>query len=70
MAFTEDELWVLRLLLREELQSELRSLRTDIDKRFDKIATQIDGLYQRDEKREQKYLSIRSTVEADESPYN
>ena len=70
MVFTEDELRALRLLLREELQSELRSLRTDIDKRFDKIATQIDGLYQRDEKREQKYLSIRSTVEADESPYN
>jgi hypothetical protein len=62
MVFTEDELRALRLLLREELQSELRSLRTDIDKRFDKIATQIDGLYQRDEKREQEYLSIREQI--------
>jgi len=50
------------LLLREELQSELRSLRTDIDKRFDKIGTQMDGLYQRDEKREQEYLSIQEQI--------
>ena len=58
----KDELRALRLLFREELQSELRSLRTDIDKRFDKIATQIDGLYQRDEKRGQEYLSIREQI--------
>lgn len=62
MTFTEDELRALRLLLREELQSELGSLRNDVDKRFDEIATQIDGLYQRDEKREQEYLSIREQI--------
>ncbi|HEX7721970.1 MAG TPA: hypothetical protein VF397_07415 [Pyrinomonadaceae bacterium] len=59
MTFTEDELRGLRLLLREELQSELGSLRSDVDKRFDEIAKQIDGLYRRDEKREQEYLAIR-----------
>ena len=62
MTFTEDELRGLRLLLREELQSELGSLRSDVDKRFDEIATQMDGLYQRDEKREQEYLSIREQL--------
>jgi len=60
--FTEDELRGLRLLLREELQSELGSLRSDVDKRFDQIATQIDGLYHRDEKREQEYLAIREQI--------
>ena len=55
MTFTEDELRALRLLLREELQSELGSFRNHVDKRFDEIATQIHGLYKRDEKREHEY---------------
>jgi hypothetical protein len=62
MAFTEDELTALRFLLREELQSEVRPLRDEVGKRFDEVATQIDGLYQRDEKREQGYLSIREQI--------
>ena len=62
MAFTEDELRALRLLLREELQAEIRPFRSEVDKRFAKVATQIDGLYQRDEKREQEYLSIREQI--------
>lgn len=62
MTFTDDELRTLRLLLREELQSELGSLRHNVDKRFDEIATQLDGLYQRDEKREHEYLSIREQI--------
>jgi tRNA(Ser,Leu) C12 N-acetylase TAN1 len=48
-----------RLFLREELQAEIRPFRREVEKRFDEVATQIDGLYQRDEKREQEYLSIR-----------
>jgi tRNA(Ser,Leu) C12 N-acetylase TAN1 len=52
----------LRLLLQEELQAEIRPFRRDVDKRFDALATQIDGLYQRDEKREQEYLSIREQI--------
>ena len=39
----------LRLLLREELQAEFRLLRDEMSGRFDEIATQMDGLYQRDE---------------------
>ena len=48
MAFSEDELTALRFLLREELQAEVRPFRDEVDKRFDEVATQIDGLYQRD----------------------
>ncbi len=62
MPITEEELKDLRLLLREELQAEVRPFRNEIGKRFDEIATQMDGLYQRDEKREQEYLSIREQI--------
>jgi len=59
MPITGEEMEALRLLLKEELETALRPFREEVDKHFDKIATQIDGLYLRDEKREQKYLSIR-----------
>ena len=62
MAFTEDDMKALRLLLREELQAEVRPFRNEVGKRFDEVATQMDGLYQRDEKREQEYLSIREQI--------
>ena len=54
MPMTEDEVRALRLLVREELQTEVRPLRDEMNKRFDEVATHIDGLYQRDEKREQE----------------
>jgi len=60
MAFTEDDVKALRLLLREELQAEVRPFRNEVGKRFDEVATQMDGLYQRDEK--QEYLSIREQI--------
>jgi tRNA(Ser,Leu) C12 N-acetylase TAN1 len=62
MALTENDVKALRLLLREELQAEVRPFRDEVDKRFDEVATQIDGLYQRDEKREQEYLFIREQI--------
>ena len=62
MAFTDDELRAVRLLLREELQAEVRPFRNEVGKRFDEVATQMDGLYQRDEKREQEYLFIREQM--------
>jgi hypothetical protein len=62
MTFTEDELGALRLLLREELESQILPFRNEVDKRFEEVATQLDGLYQRDEKREQEYLSIREQI--------
>ena len=58
MPLTEDEMKALRLLLREELQAELRPFRHEVSKRFAEVATQMDGLYQRDERREQEYASI------------
>ena len=62
MAFTEDDMKALRLLLGDELQAEVRPFRNEIGRRFDEVATQMDGLYQRDEKREQEYLSIREQI--------
>ena len=53
MPFSEDELIAFRLLLREELQAEVRPFREEVGKRFAEVGTQMDGLYQRDEKREQ-----------------
>jgi predicted nuclease with TOPRIM domain len=61
-ALSEDELTALRFLLREELQTEVRPFRDEVGKRFDEVATQMNGLYQRDEKREQEYLSIREQL--------
>jgi ABC-type phosphate transport system auxiliary subunit len=60
--FTEDEMNALRLLLREEVQAELRPFRSEVSQRFDEVATQLNGLYQRDEKREQVYLLIQEQI--------
>lgn len=46
MPMTEDELEALRLLLREELQAELKPFRAEVGKRFDEIGSHIDGLAQ------------------------
>ena len=62
MPMTDDELKALRLLLREELQAELKPFRAEVGKRFDEIGSHIDGLYQRDDKRGQKYFSIREQI--------
>ena len=62
MPITEDEMNALRVLLREELQAEARPFRNEVNKRFDELAIQMDGLYRRDERREQEYLSIREQI--------
>jgi len=67
MHITSEEMNALRLLLKEELETALQPLREEINKRFDKIATQIDGLYQRDEKMEQEYLYVREQIRRLES---
>ena len=59
---TEDEMDALRLLLREELQHELNPFRAEVSRRFEQIASHIDGLYQRDERREREYLSIQEQI--------
>jgi predicted nuclease with TOPRIM domain len=69
MPFTEAEMKALRSLLREELQAEIRPFRNEIGKRFSEVATQMDGLYQRDEKREQEYLFIREQIRRLESRF-
>ena len=55
MAFTDDELRALRLLLRQERQSEILPFRNEVGKRFDEVFIQMDRFYQRDEGREQEY---------------
>ena len=59
---TEVEMNALRLLLKEELQTQLQPFRAQVNKRSDEVATQMDGLYRRDERREQEYLSIREQI--------
>ena len=67
MAIKDEEMKALRLLLKEELEIALQPLREELNMRFDKIGSQIDGLYQRDERREQEYLSIREQIRRLES---
>lgn len=56
MALSERDFDSMRLLFRDEVQV----LREEMSNRFDCIAQQLDGLYQRDEKREQEYLSLNA----------
>jgi predicted nuclease with TOPRIM domain len=70
MPISDDELKALRLLLREELHAEIHPFRNEVGERFNEVATQIDGLYHRDEKREQEYLSIREQIRRLESRFS
>lgn len=60
MPISELEMDALRLLLKEELQTQLRPFRDEVNKRFDEVATQKDGLYRRDEKRELEFVCPRA----------
>ena len=62
MPMTEEEMKSLRSLLKEELQAEVRPFRNEVKRRFDEVATQMDGLYLRDEKRGQDYLPVREQM--------
>lgn len=67
MPITSEEMNALRLLLKEEFETQLQPFREEVNQRFDEIATQIDRLYQRDEKREQEYLSMREQLRRPEA---
>lgn len=62
MAFTEQDISAFRLLLSEEFELHIQPFRREVLQRFDQISGQFDGLYLRDEKREQEYLAIREQV--------
>lgn len=62
MPINEEEMNALRMLLKSELETQLRPFRDEVSRRFDQVATQMDGLYRRDEKREREYLSIREQI--------
>jgi len=67
MPIAGEEINALRRLLKEELETALRPFREELSKRFDEIATQIESLYQRDERRESEYFSIREQIKRIES---
>lgn len=62
MAMTEDDIAALRILIQEETRSaiheQLEPFRIETMRRLDGIASQIDGLYKRDETREQEFLAV------------
>lgn len=62
MPLNENEIAGIKLLLREELRSQLTIFRDEVFKRFDDITTLLDGLFQRDERREEEYLLLREQV--------
>ncbi len=45
------------------VNNEVSEFKSEAFERFDQIAGQIDGLYLRDEKREQEYLALRNQVQ-------
>ena len=58
MALSSDDIESIAALV--ELKLEPRFER--IDTRFDQLSAQIEGLYQRDETREQEYLAMREQM--------
>lgn len=63
MALSKEEISGLRLLLQEELEAKIMPFRNEVNRRFDVVTSQIDGLYQRDVKREQEYLAMRGQAQ-------
>ena len=49
-------------MMNEELQAQLRPFQDQVNKRFDEVAKQIDGLYKNDETRKQEYLFIKEQI--------
>ena len=62
MGFSQNDINTLRLLLREELRSELAPFREENNERFDTVLQHIDGLYQQNTKREQEYLMMKERI--------
>ncbi len=62
MALSTDEIDSLRLLLREQLRTELRPFRDEVNERFDTVLQHLDGLYQHDRKREQEYVAMKERI--------
>ncbi len=58
MPLNDADLKALQVLLQQELQQEIEPLRSEMNKRFDEVAVQLDGLYRENEKREQEYLVL------------
>ena len=63
MPITDEEMNALRQSLKEEIEIQIRPFREEVNQRFSDIARRIDGLYQRDERREQEYLAIREQIQ-------
>ena len=61
MTLTPEDIENLLVILEQRLSTkqDIQSLENKMDSRFDMVAEQFDGLYQRDEKREQEYLALK-----------
>ena len=71
MPFTIDDLSGLRILLQEELRTEITPLQSELREFRNDVLQSFDALFQRDEKREQEYLALRkqfSSLEKKLSP--
>jgi hypothetical protein len=62
MALTEEDLKAMRLLMREEIGP----FREEVNERFRQVDTRIEGIYARDEKREQENLFIKEQLSRQE----
>lgn len=62
MTLSQNDFDSLEKLIRLAVSDANEQLATHVDVRIDEISRQIDGLYKRDELREQEYLVIRKQV--------
>ena len=67
MPLNKDETTALLVLIGEKFETWIKPFRDEVMGRFDEVASKLDGLYQRDEKREQEYLFISERVRQIES---
>jgi len=65
MALDKSDLIAIRSLMREELQpieTSIAEFRIQVDAQFTEVQSNFEGLYSRDEKREQEYLLLRQQI--------
>ena len=59
MALDHSDIEALRTLISEGVSTALEPFRAEVNHRFDEVSQQIDGLYKRDETREQEFEVLK-----------
>lgn len=62
MGLTTNEIEALRSLLKLEINEALIPLEKKLDQKFDTVLQQIEGLYHRDERREQEFFFMKEQL--------